>query len=173
MKRQILALFALAAFAPACATNTGAPANSAASNANSPTNNNAVAKTANSQAANAEKKTSPKPEKSLETGANSERVSFAAGKTEAHLKRTIPGNGSIDFVANAKSGQRMEFSANYDKDPEEVELFLTEPGLQDISASGAANEPIEFTVKKTGDHLITVNNKTGKPVNVDFGLFIK
>lgn len=173
MKRHIFALFALAAFVPACATNSGTPANSAVSNANSPTSNNAVAKTENSPADNAEKKTLPKTEKSSETGAKSERVSFAAGKTEAHLKRTIPANGSIDFVANARNGQRMEFSANYDKNPEEVELFLTEPGLQDISASGAANEPIEFTIKKTGDHRITVNNKTGKPVNVDFGLLIK
>jgi hypothetical protein len=172
MKRHILALFAFAAFAPACATNSGSPANSATSNANSPTNN-AVAKIENSPAANTEKKALPKTEKSSETESKSERVSFAPGKTEAHLKRTIPANGSIDFVANAKSGQRMEFSANYDKNPEEVELFLTEPGLQDISVSGAANEPIDFTIKKTGDHRITINNKTGKPVNVDFGLFIK
>lgn len=176
MKRYILALFALAAFAQACATNSGSPANvNNVSNANSPSiNSAAVVKNANAPAANVEKNTTTKTDKSAVSGQKPERVEFAAGKTETHLKRAVPANGSIEFVFNARSGQRMNYSANYDGGSDtDLELFLTEPGLQDISNASAANEPNEFIIKKSGDHRITVQNKTGKKVNLDFGLVIK
>ena len=181
MKIYISALFVLAAFAQACTTNTLTPANNGVSNTNSPINNSAVVvKTENSPAANAEKNiknTATKTEKSTTSGTsgqNPERVQFAAGKTDTDLKRDIPANGSIDLIFNARSGQRMQYSVNYENGADtDIETFLTEPGLQDISNTSAANENNEFMIKKTGDHRITIQNKTGKKVNIDFGLSVK
>lgn len=178
MKKYILTVTLIAAFASACTLNMGTPANNGVSNSNSPTNNNtAVTKIEKSTATDAgknTKETSTKSEDTANSGQNSERVEFAAGKTETSLTRTIPADGSIDFVFNARSGQRMQYSVNYQNGSDtDIEAFLTEPGSQDISNTSAANENNEFMIKKTGDHRITVNNKTGNDVTVDFGLSIK
>ena len=120
------------------------------------------------------KNTSSKTDEPTASGQKPERVTFAAGKTETTLKRTIPANNSIEFVANARTGQRMQYSVIYDSGSDtDIDLFLTEPGLQDISNTAAANEPVEFMIKKTGDHRFTIQNKTGKKVDVNFGLVIK
>jgi hypothetical protein len=176
MKKNILALLALAALASACGTNTGTPVtNGGTSNANSPANANTVTAANNANVtANAKNTASTKTGKSTETTPGSERLQIAPGKNEVSVKRTVPANGSLDFVFNARSGQMLYFSANYDKGPgTDIELFLTEPGLQDISTQGAANEPFEFRVKKTGDHRVTVQNTSGKSAAVDFGIVIK
>ena len=156
----------------------GTPANNGVSNSNPPTNTNtAMVKTEKSTATDAgknTKETSTKTEDSASSGQKPERVEFAAGKTVTNLTRTIPANGSIDFVFNARSGQRMQYSVMYDNGSDtDIEAFLTEPGSQDISNTSAANENNEFMIKKTGDHRITVNNKTGNKVSVNFGLSIK
>ncbi len=52
-------------------------------------------------------------------------------------------------------------------------MILTEPGLQDISLESGPGEPNEFVVKKTGDHRITINNQSGKPMKFTLGVFIK
>jgi len=107
-------------------------------------------------------------------GQKSERVKFAAGKTDGSFTRTIPAQGSIDFVFNARSGQRMQYSVIYENGSDtDIEAFLSEPGSQDVANTSAANENNEFMIKKTGDHRITVNNKTGNKVTVQFGLSIK
>lgn len=178
MKIYILTVTLLFAVASACTTTPGTPANNGVSNSNSPANDKvAGVKPEKSPAANEEKKTNnttTKTEKPADSTQPPERVQFAAGKTETDLTRTIPANGSIDFVLNAQSGQRMQYSVIYDKGSDtDIEVFLTEPGLQDIAKSSAANEPNEFMVKKTGDHRITVNNTTGNKISVRFGLSIK
>ena len=175
MKIYILSAILLAAFASACTVNMGTPASNGVSNANSPTSNAAApGKTEKSTVTDAEKNTQTKTETSSETSQNSEIVEFESGKTVTNLTRTVPANGSIDFVANARSGQRMQYSVIYDGGSDtDVEVFMTEPGAQDITNTSAANENNEFMIKKTGDHRITVNNTTGNKVSVKFGLSIK
>jgi hypothetical protein len=104
---------------------------------------------------------------------STEEVRFPKGKTNVNLTRTIKANGSIEFTFHARKGQRMVYSANYNSDNEDIELFLTEPASQDISSESVANEPNEFIIKKPGVHRVTVNNKTRKRVSFDFGLTIK
>ncbi len=172
MKIYILTATLLAAFASACTVNMGTPANNGVANSNPPTNNTSAAKTGKSTATDA-KETSTKTEDPANSG-QSERVEFAAGKTVTNLTRTIPANGSIDFIFNARSGQRMQYSVNYENGSDtDIEAFLTESESQDVSNTSAANENNEIMIKKTGDHRITVNNKTGNEVSINFGLSVK
>lgn len=178
MKIHFLTVILLAAFASGCTINMGeTTANKGVSNTNAPTNDSAVVKAEKASTTDVEKNTknnSSKAESSMETGQNSERVEFAPGKTVTNLTRTIPANGSVDFIFNARSGQRMQYSVIYDSGSDtDIEAFLTEPGQQDISNASAANENNEFMIKKTGDHRITVNNTTGDKVSVQLGLSIK
>lgn len=178
MKKYILTVSLFAAFASACTINMGTPANESVSNSNSPSGSNAPVKTEKSPATETSKEiskdTSTKSEEPTNAGQKPERIEFAAGKTLTNLTRSIPANGSIDFVVNARSGQRMQYSVIYDDGADsDIEIFLTEPGLQDISNTSPANENNEFIIKKTGDHRITVNNTTGKSVNANFGISIK
>ncbi|HYE13212.1 MAG TPA: hypothetical protein VD968_02095 [Pyrinomonadaceae bacterium] len=174
MKLLLLTVTLLTAFVSACTVDTATPANNGVSNSNAPTSSNAAAvKTEKTPAAGAENATSTNNNKSLESGQNSERVQFAAGKTETTLTRTIPANNSIDFVLNAQSRQRMQYSVIYDDGSDtDIEVFLSEPGSQDISKTSDANQNNEFIIKKTGDHRITVQNKTGNKVTVQFGVVI-
>lgn len=171
MKTYILTVTLLAALAPACTVNMGTPANNGGSSSNPPSNNSTAAQPGKSTAADAGKTTK---ETSTSSGQTPERVEFAAGKTVTNLSRTIPANGSIDFIFNAQSGQRMQYSVNYDNGSDtDIEAFLTEPGSQDVSNTSAANENNEYMIKKAGDHRITINNKTADEVTVNFGLSIK
>ncbi len=85
------------------------------------------------------------------------------------LERTVKANSSYDFILNIRKGQIMEFSFEGGK---ALEMFLTEPGLQDISLTSGPGEPNEFLVKKTGDHRITINNQSGKPLKFTLGVVI-
>lgn len=102
-----------------------------------------------------------------------EKVQFAKGKTDTALTRDIPANGSIDFIINAKKGQTMGFTVGYDFKDSDVEAFLTEPTVQDISLSSGPKKPNEFVVQITGDHRLTVTNKTGKKITITLYLDIK
>jgi hypothetical protein len=95
-----------------------------------------------------------------------ERVRFAKGETSTTLTREIPANGSIDFIITANKGQTMGFTVGYDFKDSDIQAFLTEPGLQDISLSSGPKKPNEFVIKKTGDHRLTVNNMTRKKITM-------
>lgn len=176
MKKQ-LGIIIIFAFSTACTFNMGTPANNGVSGSNPPAANTAPVKTGQSTAPEAGKNTetaSTKTEEPASSGQKPERIAFSAGKTDASLTRTIPANGSVEFVFNAQSGQRMQYSVMHGNGSDtDVEAVLTEPGSQDISMTSAANENNEFIIKKTGDHRVTVSNKTGNKVTVDFGLSIK
>ena len=100
----------------------------------------------------------------------SERVQFPQGATDVSLERTVKANSTYDFILNIRKGQRMVFSFD---GSDKLGMFLTEPGLQDISLESGPGEPNEFVVKKTGDHRITINNQSGKPMKFTLGVFIK
>lgn len=102
----------------------------------------------------------------------SERVQFKKGESSAMLTREIPANGSIDFIINARKGQTMDFTIGYDFKDSDVEAFLTEPGLQDISLSSGPKAPNEFVIEITGDHRLTVNNMTQKKITITLYLDI-
>jgi hypothetical protein len=102
-----------------------------------------------------------------------ETVRFAKGATSTTLTRTIAASGSIDFIINAKKGQKMNFTVGYNFKDSDVEAFLTEPGLQDISLTTGPKNPNEFIVKSTGNHRLTVNNTTAKKISITLYLSIQ
>lgn len=103
-------------------------------------------------------------------GQKTERVKFAAGTTDGTFTRTIPAQGSIDFVINAKAGQYMEYTPAYDFKKTDIQAFLTEPNLQDIWQTAKIDERNVFKINKSGDHRLTVNNMTRK--SVTFTLYL-
>lgn len=91
-----------------------------------------------------------------------ETVQFAKGKSDAALTRTISPTSSIDFNIYAKKGQTISFTLGYDFKDSDIEGFLTEPGLQDISLTTGPKNNNDFKVTKTGNHRLTVHNYTKK-----------
>jgi hypothetical protein len=91
-----------------------------------------------------------------------ETVQFAKGKSDAALTRTIGSKSAIDFNIYAKKGQTISFTLGYDFKDSDIEGFLTEPGLQDISLTMGPKNNNEFKVTKTGTHRLTVHNYTNK-----------
>lgn len=107
-----------------------------------------------------------------------EEVRFAAGKTDAFLKRNINANGSIEFSFQAKKGQRLTYSVNYDINSkglnrEDLEVSFMDPNSTEFSDSGFADEPNEHRIKTSGIHTVKVTNKTGKKLSFEFGIVIK
>lgn len=102
----------------------------------------------------------------------SERVQFKKGESSAMLTREILPNGSIDFIINVRKGQTMSFTVGYDFKDSDVEVFLNEPDLQDISLFAAPKAPYEFVVQKTGDHRLIVSNTTKKKITITLYLDI-
>lgn len=102
-----------------------------------------------------------------------ETVKFAKGATSATLTRTIAASSSIDFIINAKKGQKMDFTIGYDFKDSDVEGSLTEPDLQAISLNTPPKKPNEFTIKRTGNHRLTVKNTTPKKITITLYLDIK
>lgn len=103
----------------------------------------------------------------------SETVRFAKGATSATLTRTIAASGSLDFIINARKGQKMDFTIGYDYNDTDIEGFLTEPGLQDISLTTGPKNPNEFILKRTGNHRLTVKNTTAKKITITLYLEIQ
>ena len=105
--------------------------------------------------------------------ARKETVRFAKGATSATLTRTLAASGSLDFVINAKKGQKMDFTIGYDFEDTDVEGFLTEPGSQDISLTTGPKAPNEFVVNRSGNHHLTLNNTTAKKITITLYLNIE
>lgn len=105
-------------------------------------------------------------------GQKTERVKFAKGATDASLTRTIPANGSIDFIINARAGQYMDYTPAYDFKKTDIEAFLTEPNLQDVSQTATIDARNVFKINTGGDHRLTVNNMTKKSVIITLYLSI-
>lgn len=103
---------------------------------------------------------------------NEVRVQFAKGETSAAVTKDIAANGSVDFLINAKKGQLLEYTVGYDFRDSDVQAFLTEPGMQDISHSSGPKDRQEFTIQKSGDHRLTVNNTTKKKITITLYLDI-
>lgn len=91
-----------------------------------------------------------------------ERVRFAAGKTSASVTRVIPANSAVNFVFNAKSGQTVAHTVEYELKDSDITIYLGEPGDQDSSIASEPNAPQSFVVKKSGDHRLEVTNTTKK-----------
>lgn len=106
-------------------------------------------------------------------GQKKEIVRFAKGATSATLTRTIPASGSMDFIINAKKGQKMNFTIGYDFQDSDIEGFLTEPGMQDISLTAGPKKPYDFDIKSSGNHRLTVNNTTAKKTTITLYLSIE
>ena len=103
---------------------------------------------------------SPKSVSKMET------VRFGKGKTDAALTRTISPISTIDFSMYAKKGQTISFTIGYDFKDSDIEGFLTEPNLQDISLTTGPKSPNEFKVNTTGSHRLTVHNTSKKKITV-------
>jgi hypothetical protein len=97
---------------------------------------------------------------------NAVRVQFPKGENSAYITKDSPANGSADFLVNAKKGQLLGFSVGYEGKASDVEVFLTEPHLQDITIQTGPEERKEFRIKKSGDHRVTVNNMSRKKITI-------
>ena len=102
---------------------------------------------------------------SMDNG-NAVRVTIPKGDNNANITKEISANGSIDFLINVKKGQELGFEVGYDFKDGDIEAFLTEPEMQDISASSGPKTRKVFKVNKSGDHRLTVNNTTRKKVTI-------
>ncbi|MBS1794405.1 MAG: hypothetical protein JSS81_11155 [Acidobacteria bacterium] len=100
------------------------------------------------------------------------RVQFAKGETSTMLTKDIPANGTINFMINARKGQKMEYTVGYDFSDSDITAYLTEPGAADASLTSGPKEPQEFVVKKTGDHMLSVVNTSKKKVTITLYLDI-
>lgn len=105
-------------------------------------------------------------------GQKTERVKFDKGSTSGTFTRTIPAQGSMDFVINAKARQYMDYTVAYDFKKTDIEAFLTEPNLQDVSQTPTIDARNVFKINTTGDHRLTVNNMTRKSVTITLYLQI-
>lgn len=112
---------------------------------------------------------------SIDTKSNNkeEIVRFEKGANSAAITKTIDASGSVDFIINAKKGQKMDFTVGYDFKNSDVECFLTEPNSQDISLTAVPKAPQQFTINKSGNHRLTVNNTTSKKITITLYLEIK
>lgn len=89
-----------------------------------------------------------------------ERVRFSKGKSSVTLKRHVSGNaGSITFILYAKRGQIINFTVDGNAD---LGVSLSDAGSQDAILESAPGEPNEYQIAKTGDHFITVVNRSNK-----------
>lgn len=152
----------------ACTLNVGTTANSANVPASNKPTSDAAKSGETSARSDVPKPNTVGPESTERTGG--ERVKFDAGENSSSITRDIPANGSLDFLINAKKGQPMGLQMGYEGKTSDIEGFLTEPGSQDISLTFPADSRKEFKVKTSGDHRLTVNNKSGKKVT--FTLYV-
>lgn len=180
-KISVLGLITIASLLTGCSfnvstgtNNANVPASNAANSAPTTAENKTVTnQSANNATAPAKKEETSAPKKSDNPSQKTERVQFGSGKTDGSYTRDIPAEGSIDFVMNAKKGQIIDYTVGYDFKDSDVEAFLTEPGLQDISQTAPPKEHKEFTVNKSGDHRLTVNNTTKKKITITLYLDIQ
>lgn len=171
MKRGlILGFIVISSLFSGCTVNLGTKDNTATNSTSppQPAAGNQVAVTPKKLAA----ETTKKPPTAAGTS-NTVRVQFAKGETSTAVTKDIPANGSIDFLMNVQKGQTMSYTVGYDFKDSDIEAFLTEPGIQDISQSSGPKAPNDFLVKKSGDHRLTVNNTSGKKVTITLYLDVQ
>jgi hypothetical protein len=153
-------------------------------NADAPASNTTAANTANSaptttsQPANAaapkKEEAAPAPKaESPSSPANVVRIKFANGETSTTMTKDIPANSSVEFLMYVQKGQTISYTAGYDFDDSDLQVFMTEPGLIVDSQVSGPKEPNEFLVKKSGDHTVTVKNVTKKKVTMTLYLDIE
>lgn len=179
--KKILGFVAAAILITGCSScsstgtnSTNAPASNTTNSAPETAENKTIAnQPANNVTIPAKKEESSATKKTGNPSQKTERVQFASGKTDGAYTRDIPAEGSIDFVMNAKKGQTIDYTVGYDFKDSDIEAFLTEPELQDISQTAPPKDRQEFKVNKTGDHRITVNNTTKKKVTITLYLDIQ
>ena len=106
------------------------------------------------------------PTKTAPLPPNTFRVQFGKGETSSSVTKTISAQGSIDFLINCRKGQTISYTIGYDFRDSDIEGFLTEPGLQDISQTVGPKARNEFTVKKSGDHRLTINNTSRRKATI-------
>lgn len=182
MKKQYLAIIFALYLTSACTINVGtgnSDTTTPTSNANTANATNSASTTAENKTANTaaapkeEAKTAKKTDEPSETKSTGTRVQFAKGETSTSITKDIPANGSVDFLINVQKGQTIGYTVGYDFNDSDIDAFLTEPGLQDISQTAPSKEPQEFKVQKSGDHRLTVNNTTGKKVTITLYLDVE
>lgn len=100
------------------------------------------------------------------SGDNVIRLQFAKGESSSFKTMDIPASGSMDLLINARKGQTLGFHIGYEGKASDVQAFLTEPGLQDVSMQTGPEARKEFKIKKTGDHRITINNMSRKKITL-------
>ena len=101
-----------------------------------------------------------------------ETVRFARGESSAMLTRTIPANGSITFVINARAGQTMGFTVGYDFKDSDIVASLVPPGTTNVTWSGGPKEPNEYEIQDTGNHKLKVKKTKRKPITITLNLKI-
>ncbi len=104
--------------------------------------------------------------KSYNNTNKTETVQFAKGKTDTYVTRSINASSSIDLNLPAKKGQTIVFTIGYDFKDSDIEAFLTEPTLQDISLRTGPKSTNDFRVTKTGNHRLTIHNTSKKKITM-------
>jgi hypothetical protein len=107
-----------------------------------------------------------KPVQLFAQAKTTERVRFAKGQSSTNLTRNIPANGEIQFLINAKKGQKMEYEVGYDFRGSDVQVFLFDIASNEIVADSEAGLVESFVVRKSGDTSFVVRNKTGKRIQI-------
>ena len=102
-----------------------------------------------------------------------ETVKFARGVSDAMLTRTIPANGSITFVINARAGQTMGFTVGYDFKDSDIVASLVPPRTTNVTWSGGPKETNEYEIQDSGNHKLKVKNTTKKPITMTLYLDIQ
>lgn len=101
-----------------------------------------------------------------------ERVKFAKGATSAVLTRTVSSNmGSTTFILYVKKGQIMNFSV--DENAADLGISLSDAGSHDAILESASGEPNEYQVAKSGDHFITVVNRSKRKASFTLRVVVK
>lgn len=99
-----------------------------------------------------------------------ERIKFAKGKSSITLKRFVSGNaGTITFILYAKKGQAMNFTVDGNAD---LGVSLSETGSQDYILQSEPGEPNEYQIAKSGDHFITVVNRSNRKANFTLSVVV-
>lgn len=92
-----------------------------------------------------------------------ERIKFAKGKSSITLKRVVSADpGAITFILYAKKGQTMNFTVDGSAD---LGVSLSDAGSQDLILQSEPGDPNEYRIAKTGNHYITVVNRSNRKAN--------
>ena len=145
MKKYILSAILFAAFASACAVNTGNDANATAANTNQ-TSSPAAEKKIEIDSSKKSSGIDTKPE---------EQIKFSKGETDTTLERTIAPEGNKIFLFNARNGQTLWFKVSESSNRLKVDFNKNPVRL---------GEEVRENLNASGDWAIYVDNPTDKPL---------